>query len=240
MDPPTDRAGLALDEQTSMMNGGAEPVKLRVVLADDHDVVRAGLAALLRATHDIFVEAEARDGVEAIQKVGELNPDVLVLDISMPHMDGIEVTERVTSEWPDVRVLVLTAHEDRAHLHRLMQAGAAGYLLKRAAADELVRAIHVVAGGGTYVDAQLAGTILRDTAHSPSAPLPISPVLSQREEQVLRSIAWGESNKQIAGRLGISTKTVETYRARIADKLGLRTRTEIVRFAVKEGWLSES
>jgi DNA-binding NarL/FixJ family response regulator len=221
------------------MSDAADSPRLRVVLADDHDVVRAGLAALLRASPGISVEAEARDGVETIQKVGEVKPDVLVLDISMPQMDGIEVTERVTAQWPDVRVLVLTAHDDRAHLQRLMHAGAAGYLLKRAAADELVRAIHVVADGGTYVDAQLAGTILRERIQAPSHAPGVTPVLSQREEQVLRSIAWGESNKQIAGRLGISTKTVETYRARIADKLGLRTRTEIVRFAVKEGWLSE-
>ena len=162
------------------------------------------------------------------------------MDLSMPLMDGTEATERIRRECPDVKVIALTAHDDRAHLTRLLQAGAAGYVLKRGAADELVRAIRTVAGGATYVDPTLAGALLRKAADpvrdgSAAAADP----LSDREEEVLRRIAWGESNKEIAERLGISTKTVETYKARISGKLGLSSRTEMVRYAVHRGWLSE-
>lgn len=213
---------------------------LRVVLADDHEIVRTGLRALVDATSDMRVVAEARDGEEAFRRACELKPDVVVMDVSMPRLDGAEATERMRTECPEVKVLALTMHEDRGHLTRLMQAGAAGYLPKRAAADELVRAIRTVASGGTYVDPVLAGALLRDAAQprEPAPPPPGDP-LSDREEEVLRQIAWGRSNKEIAGRLGISTKTVETYRARIADKLGLRSRTDMVRFALRQGWLNE-
>ena len=190
--------------------------QLRIVLADDHEVVRSGLRALVDGTTGMGVVGEASDGAEAVRRARELHPDVLVMDVSMPVLDGAEATERIRRECPGVRVLALTMHEDRGHLTRLLRAGASGYLAKRAAADELVRAIQVVAGGGTYVDP-----------------------LSDREEEVLREIAWGRSNKEIGERLGISTKTVETYKARIADKLGLRSRTDIVRFAVQQGWLSD-
>ena len=152
-------------------------------------------------------------------------------------------TCQLTRECPDVKVLALTAHEDRGHLLRLLKAGAAGYLVKRAAVDELVRAIRVVAEGGTYVDPELAGMLLRArTAHAPATAataLSAEDTLSAREEEVLRRIAWGHSNKAVAAALGISTKTVETYRARIAAKLGLHSRTEMVRFALQKGWLSE-
>jgi len=158
----------------------------------------------------------------------------------MPVLDGAQATERLQHECPKVRVLALTMHEDRGHLTRLLQAGAAGYVLKRAAADELVRAIRIVARGGMYVDPVLAGAVLRAGAqpthtgtHLLDAPL------SDREEEVLRRIAWGQSNKQIGGELGISTKTVETYKSRIGEKLGLRTRTEMVRYAVQKGWLTQ-
>ncbi|MBW3630712.1 MAG: response regulator transcription factor [Gemmatimonadetes bacterium] len=214
---------------------------LRVVLADDHEMVRTGMRSLLDATPGIVVVGEARDGAEAILRAGELKPDVVVMDVSMPVLDGAAATERLTRESPEVKILVLTAHDDRAHLARLLEAGAAGFVLKRAAADELVRAIRVVAGGGTYVDPLLAGHLLRDRTRSAGArPASDADPLSEREEEVLRRIAWGESNKEIAGKLGISTKTVETYKARITDKLGLRSRTELVRYALQRGWLSES
>lgn len=214
---------------------------LRVLLADDHEMVRTGMRSLLDATPGIMVVGEARDGAEAILRAGELKPDVVVMDVSMPVLDGAAATERLTRESPAVKVLVLTAHDDRAHLARLLEAGAAGFVLKRAAADELVRAIRVVAGGGTYVDPLLAGHLLRDRSRSVGArPASDADPLSEREEEVLRRIAWGESNKEIAGKLGISTKTVETYKARIGDKLGLKSRTEMVRYALQRGWLSEN
>jgi DNA-binding NarL/FixJ family response regulator len=214
---------------------------LRVVLADDHEVVRAGLRALVDDCIGIQVVGEAGNGQEAIARARELKPDVLVLDLSMPGMDGATAAERIRRECPEVKVIALTAHDDRAHLTRLLQAGAAGYVLKRGATDELVRAIRTVAAGGTYVDPTLAGTLLRRAARpvraDPGAELD---ALSEREEEVLREIAWGRSNKEIAERLGISTKTVETYRGRIQEKLDLRSRTDIVRYAVRRGWLGEA
>lgn len=212
---------------------------LRVVLADDHEVVRTGLRALVDSAPGMRVVGEAGDGREAVARARELGPDVVVMDVSMPGMDGAEATERIARELPAVRVIALTAHDDRAHLTRLLQAGAAGYVLKRAAADELVRAIRTVGAGGTYVDPVLAGTVLRATA-LPFAGQPRShDALSDREEEVLRRVAWGASNKEIAATLGISTKTVETYKARVTEKLGLRGRTEMVRYAVQRGWLAD-
>lgn len=211
---------------------------LRIVLADDHEVVRSGLRALVDATSGMEVVGEARDGAEACRRALELRPDVVVMDVSMPVLDGAEATERIRRDCPGVRVLALTMHEDRGHLTRLLQAGASGYLPKRAAADELVRAIQVVAGGGTYVDPQLAGTLLGGAAE-PARGHGDGQRLSEREEDVLRRIAWGASNKEIAAELRISVKTVETYKARIADKLGLKTRTDIVRYAVRQGWMGD-
>lgn len=211
---------------------------LRIVLADDHEVVRAGLRALVDGTPGMRVVGEARDGAEACRVAGELRPDVLVMDVSMPVLDGAEATERMRRDHPEVRVLALTMHEDRGHLTRLLQAGASGYVLKRAAAAELVRAIEAVAAGGTYVDPLLAGSVLTGAARTHAGGAPAE-ALSDREEEVLRRIAWGASNKEIATQLGISTKTVETYKARIGDKLGLRSRTEMVRYAVQQGWLTE-
>ncbi|HYH82769.1 MAG TPA: response regulator transcription factor [Longimicrobium sp.] len=211
---------------------------LRIVLADDHEVVRAGLRALVDGTPGMRVVGEARDGAETVRVVCELLPDVLVVDVSMPLLDGAEATERVVRDCPGVRVLALTMHEDRSHLTRLLQAGATGYLLKRAAPAELVRAIEVVAAGGTYVDPLLAGSVLSGVARTRAGTAPAE-ALSEREEEVLRRIAWGASNKEIAGQLGISTKTVETYKARISDKLGLRSRSDMVRYAVQQGWLTE-
>lgn len=211
---------------------------LRIVLADDHEVVRSGLRALVDGTTGMEVVGEARDGDEACRRAAELRPDVVVMDVSMPVLDGAQATERIRRECPGVKVLALTMHEDRGHLTRLLQAGATGYLPKRAAADELVRAIQVVAGGGTYVDPQLAGSLL-GTGERERGGAPDAQRLSEREEDVLRRIAWGASNKEIAAELRISVKTVETYKARIADKLGLKTRTDLVRYAVRQGWLEE-
>jgi two-component system, NarL family, response regulator NreC len=210
---------------------------LRIVLAEDHEVVRTGLLSLVNATSDMRVVGEARNGEEAVSRARELRPDVIVMDVSMPVMDGVVATERVTAECPGVRVLVLTAHEDRAHLKRLLKAGAAGYVLKRAAVAELVRAIRTVAAGNVYVDPLLAGAILRDSARDDGTPEADAELLSDREEEVLRRLAWGDTNREVATLLGVSTKTVETYKSRITAKLGLRSRTDMVRFAIRQGWL---
>lgn len=205
--------------------------QLRVVIADDHAIVRAGLSGLIESSGDMAVVGEARTGEEAVRLAHEARPDVVVMDVSMPGLDGAEATERIREQTPEVRVLALTMHEDRAHLMRLLEAGAAGYVIKRTAGDELLRAIRSVASGEAYVDSLLAGALLRDGRQQEEA-------LSRREEEVLRRTAWGESNKAIAAALGISTRTVETYKARIADKLDLRTRPDMVRYAVERGWLN--
>jgi DNA-binding NarL/FixJ family response regulator len=212
---------------------------VRIVLADDHEVVRAGMKAMLEASRGIEIVGEARNGEEAIAQARQLRPDVVVMDLSMPVLGGAEATTCLTRELPEVKVLVLTSFDDRGHLTRLLDAGAAGYVLKRAAADELVRAIRMVAEGGTYVDPGLAGNLLRSGRRTSDSFIP-SASLSEREEAVLRAIAWGQSNKEIAATLEISTKTVETYKARVTEKLGLRTRTEMVRYALSRGWLAES
>lgn len=214
---------------------------LRVVLADDHAVVREGLKALVNAQPDMRVIGEASDGEAACQVTRELSPDVLIMDLSMPVLGGAEATVRVRQECPRVKVLALTVHEERLYLTQLLRAGASGYVLKRAAAGELVRAVRTVAAGGTYIDPSIAGTLVegyldaQDTAEQ-------SPhdTLSDRERQVLIGIARGFSNKELAAEFGLSVKTVETYKARVAEKLGLRTRADIVRYAARRGWLSES
>lgn len=211
---------------------------LRILLADDHDIVRSGLRALINEVPGLSVVGEACNGAEALAQACELQPDVVVMDVSMPELDGATATERILEQCSGVRVLALTAHEDRGHLTRLLQAGACGYLPKRAAAADLVRAIRTVAAGGTYVDPVLAGGALRKVAGATTPTREVMDPLSGREEEVLRRIAWGETNREIAAALGISTKTVETYKARISEKLGLRSRTEMVRYAVQRGWLS--
>ena len=213
---------------------------VRVVLADDHAVVREGLKALVNAQPDMRVVGEAADGEAAWGTAKELLPDVLVIDLSMPVLGGAEATERVRRDCPSVKVLALTVHEERLYLTQLLRAGASGYVLKRAAAAELVRAIRTVAAGGMYLDPSVAGALVEGYLESQDvAEPPPHEALSEREREVLVHIAKGYSNKEIAARLGLSVKTVETYKARVGEKLGLRTRVDIVRYAAAQGWLAE-
>ena len=211
--------------------------KLRIFLADDHPVVRSGLKGLLDAQTDMEVVGEAWDGTAAVRAAAEIRPDVVVMDVSMPGVGGAEATERIRAESPGVRVLALTAHEDRGYLQLLLKAGANGYVLKRAAAADLVRAVRAVAAGETYIDPAVAGQLIPPPTRSPTGP-PQSADLSEREEEVLRFIARGHPIKQIAARLDVGVRTVETYRARGMEKLGLRTRADIVRYATQRGWLT--
>jgi DNA-binding NarL/FixJ family response regulator len=215
--------------------------KLRIVLADDHAVLREGLKALVNAQPDMEVVGEADNGRTAWLKVKELRPDVVIMDVSMPELNGTQATKRIKQSCPEVRVLALTAYEDKGYLRHLLEAGASGFLLKRAATEELIRSIRVVAAHGTYVDPTLAGKALSSFMRQPSAKNGSGGSdLSDREAEVLRLIAWGHSNKEIANQLNISVKTVETYKVRLSEKLELKSRTEIVRYAVHQGWLQES
>jgi len=215
--------------------------KLRVLLADDHAVVRAGLKSLVNSQSDMAVVGEAADGAEALAKARALRPDVLVIDVSMPEMTGSQAAEALRAEQPEVKVLALSVHQDKSYLRSLLDAGASGYILKRAAAHELVHAIRVVASGGTYLDPLLADKIIDSFVRTGRRALPDRPevALSEREEQVLRLVAQGFSNKEIAGQLEVGIKSVESYRARAAQKLGFSGRADIINYAVQKGWLRD-
>ncbi len=209
-------------------------------MVDDHPVVLAGLKALVAAEPGLAVVGEARDGRTALRMAMQLAPDVVVLDISLPEMNGVELAAALRNERPDCRILVLTVHEERAYLRQLLDLGVGGYLLKRSAADELPRAIHAVAAGGMYLDPAIAGKAVSGLADGPSRPRTgAATELSERETDVLRLIASGHSNKAISARLNISVKTVETYKARAMEKLGFRSRVDVVRYAADQGWLQQ-
>jgi DNA-binding NarL/FixJ family response regulator len=214
---------------------------LRVLLADDHPIVREGLKLLVNAQSDMRVVGEASDGESACHAARTLAPDILVMDLSMPTLGGAEATARVRRDCPGVKVLALTVHEERAYLTQLLRAGASGYVLKRAASAELVRAVRAVAAGGTYIDPALTGTLVEGYLDAEAAADESHhDALSEREREVLLRIAQGFSNKEIAAQLALSVKTVETYKARMTEKLGFRSRVDIVRYAARQGWLESS
>ncbi len=214
------------------------PGPIRVFMADDHPVVLAGLKALVQGDPEIEIVGEARDGGVALREVKELRPDVAILDISMPVLDGARVARALRKDVPDCRVLALTVHEDRAHLRQLLDAGAVGYVLKRSAPAELIRAIHAIVRDGTYLDPAIAGKVLGRAAENALRGRAGTAVeLTDREIDVLRLIATGYSNKEISAQLKLSVKTVETYKARGMEKLDFQSRVEIVRYAIGQGWL---
>ena len=213
------------------------PTALRVLVADDHPVVLAGIRALLNRNPGIEIIGEAHDGRTALQMAIELQPSILVLDFSMPDLNGVEVTKRLLAERPHSKVIVLTVHEDRSYLRKLIEVGAVGYVLKRSAADDLLRAIQAVAAGGVYLDPSIAGHAIDRTPNRLKETTNGRAELSEREVEVLRLTAVGHSNKAIANILRISVKSVETYKARAMDKLGFRSRVELVGYAVEKGWL---
>jgi DNA-binding NarL/FixJ family response regulator len=208
---------------------------IRILVADDHGVLRAGLRALLNAESNLEVVGEAADGNEALRLTRTLQPDIVLMDVSMPDGGGIEATRRLKELQPQVRVLVLTVHEDKSLLREAIRAGAAGYILKRAAESELVNAIQAVSRGDLYVHPGMTRALLAGTALAPADDQVAVETLTPREVEVLRLIAQGYTNRQIADLLTLSVRTVESHRARVMDKLNLRSRVELVRYAVKEG-----
>ena len=213
-------------------------VPLRVLLADDHVTVRHGLKLLIDAQSDMKVVSEASDGDTAVRNAVALKPDVVVMDISMPGTNGLAATRTLKKQQPGIAVITLTRHSDDAYLQELLRAGVSGYVLKQSAPNELLQAIRAAAAGGQYLDSTLtarvtAGFLAREgrTVDKPAA------TLSQREAETLRLIASGYSNKEIAGRLTLSVKTVEAHKANAMRKLGLNGRIDIVKYALLQGWL---
>jgi DNA-binding NarL/FixJ family response regulator len=217
---------------------GETAAPVRILLADDHVTVRHGLKLLIDSQPDMKVVSEASDGKSAVQLAQELRPDVVVMDISMPGMNGLIATRTLKQVQPDAAIVTLTRHGDDAYLQELLRAGVSGYVLKQSAPAELLQAIRVAAAGGQYLDSTLtarvtAGFLARTgkRANTPAA------ALSDREAEVLRLIASGYSNKEIAARLVVSVKTVEAHKANAMRKLALNGRIDIVKYAILQGWL---
>lgn len=219
------------------------PTLIRILLADDHAILRAGLKALLNAQTDIQVIGEAATGEEAVRVAQAEKPDLVLMDISMGDMGGVAATREVLRVCPTTRVLMLTMHDDAAYVQQALDAGAAGYLLKRAADSELLAAIRAVQRGDTFLYPSVARVLVDDYLRMRKTGEPVTSksadTLTPREREVLVLIAQGYSNHEIAERLTLSVKTVETHKARIQEKLGLRTRAELVRYAMQKGLMGK-
>jgi two-component system, NarL family, response regulator NreC len=212
--------------------------KLRIVLADDHETVREGLKMIVNAQDDMEVVGFAGDGSEAVTMAQELLPDVLVMDISMPKLNGLKATEKLNEVCPQVKVLTLSRHADDGYLRELLAAGACAYVLKQSAPSELIHAIRAVAAGGKYIDPKLTAKVV-DSYGDRMSRGEAKGILSDRESEVLRLIALGYSNKEIAARLSLSVKTIEVHKANAMRKLNLTGRIDLVRYAIFQGWLQD-
>jgi two-component system response regulator NreC len=215
--------------------------KIRLLLADDHQIVRAGLRMLFQAESDMEIVGEADSGDAALRAVGELKPDVVIMDVAMPGMSGIEATRRIKEISPDTAVLAVTMHEDEQYFFEMLNAGASGYVPKRAAPDDLVSAIRVVSQGEVFLYPSLAKYLVKDFLHRvESGGAPAGEDLTPREREVLTYIAEGYTNREIADALVISVKTVDRHRENIMRKLNLHSRVELVKYAIEKGLISVS
>lgn len=215
--------------------------KLRILIADDHKIIRDGLKGVINAAPDMEVVGEAGDGQEAWQKAKELQPHIVIMDISMPRLGGIKATERLKRDCPEINVVALTAHEDKGYVGQALKAGASGYVLKLAAAEELINAIRIVAAGSSYLDETLTSSIVSSYIRQKGVKTNGQrDTLTEREEEILRLVAQGYINKEIAAKLDISVKTVESHKSNFMQKLTLRSRADIVRYALSQGWLQNT
>jgi two-component system response regulator NreC len=211
---------------------------IRLVLADDHAAVRDALKLLLNLQPDLDVIGEAADGEQAVEAAAVLRPDVLIMDVSMPRMNGLQATAAVRKCAPDVKVLTLTRHAEESYVTELLRAGASGYALKQSSSADLISAIRSVAAGRAWIDDEVNHSLAARYVRGAAVPRP--PELSPRETEVLRLVAWGNSNKEIAARLGLSVKTIEVHKANGMRKLGLDSRLGLVRYALLRGWLQDT
>jgi DNA-binding NarL/FixJ family response regulator len=214
---------------------------LRILVADDHAIVRQGLKLLIDSQQDMQVVAEAADGHAALEQAEALKPDIVVMDISMPGMNGLTATRTLKQRQPTITIVALTRHEDETYLEELLRAGASAYILKQGAPADFLQAIRAVAAGGIYLDpamtSRVAGGLL---AGKPHVNAETSAKLTERESEVLRLVAVGHSNVEIAARLGIAVKTVEVHKANAMRKLGLTGRVDVIRYGVLQGWLYDT
>jgi DNA-binding NarL/FixJ family response regulator len=216
--------------------------KLRILLAEDHETIRDGLKLLLNSQSDMEVVGEADNGRAALDLAEQFLPDVVVMDISMPELNGLQATKKLKQKCPRVKVLILTRHADPVYLQELLQAGASGYVLKQSKSEELIRAILAVAAGQTYLDPAIterAVTQLRESGHI-ARRVPTQANLTAREADVLRLIALGYINKEVAARLNLSIKTVEAHKSNAMNKMGMKSRVDIVRYAMLQDWLKDN
>jgi DNA-binding NarL/FixJ family response regulator len=212
--------------------------KIRVLLVDDHAVLRAGIRVLLEMQPDIEVVGEAEEGWQAVERVRELHPDIILMDIGMPGLDGMAATREILASNPRTRVLFLTQHENKEYILPALKLGAAGYVLKRAEGDELITAIRTVYSGGTFLDPNIAGAIVSEIGREEKGSIDPLNSLSEREREILIRLARGETYQQIANTLFISPKTVDFHRSNLMRKLGLTNRSDLIRFAIQRGLLN--
>jgi DNA-binding NarL/FixJ family response regulator len=213
--------------------------RLRILLADDHVTMRRGLCLLIDAEPDMKVVSEVSDGGAALRMAATMKPDVVVMDISMPGLNGLAATRALREQQPDVAIVTLTRHADDAYVQELLRAGVSGYVLKQSAPTELLQAIRAAAAGGQYLDSTLTARVTALVLGRSSRPKGSTVALTDREADVLRLIACGYSNKEIAGQLSLSVKTIEAHKANAMRKLGLTGRIGIVKYAVLQGWLDK-
>jgi DNA-binding NarL/FixJ family response regulator len=213
--------------------------RLRILLADDHVTMRRGLCLLIDAEPDMKVVSEVSDGGAALRMAATMKPDVVVMDISMPGLNGLAATRALREQQPDVAIVTLTRHSDDAYVQELLRAGVSGYVLKQSAPTELLQAIRAAAAGGQYLDSTLTARVTALVLGRSSRPKGSTVALTDREADVLRLIACGYSNKEIAGQLSLSVKTIEAHKANAMRKLGLTGRIGIVKYAVLQGWLDK-
>jgi len=211
----------------------------RIILADDHKIIREGLRSLLEKQQDMEVIAEAQDGLTTVNLVQKLQPDVVIMDIGMPEMNGIDATTKITAEHKSVKVIALSMHSDRRFVMQMLKAGAAGYLLKDSAFEELVTAIHAVMQKQHYLSQKITDVVVQEYLQNlPRNEPTVFTVLTSREREVLQLIAEGKSTKQIAGVLNVSVKTIETHRQQIMEKLNMHSIAELTKYAIREGLTS--